>query len=258
VLPTVCRRSPLLVAFVLAIVACGDGPVTPPPTTAYTDAELRHFADLAFWNEGGAAEVTRRWIEPIRIRLEGGPTAVDEAVLAATLAEMTIAAREGLAVRMAAEDEVANLTIHYVARAQAEEIEPAIERWHIGYFRLWWRGDSSLARARIVLVSDEITGQTRDYIVRHEIMHAVGFMRHAPTDRGSIMYHSYSGTIRFSSLDVVVMEMLYRDDIPPGMPKAMALDLLRGIPASSRSLRSAAGGSHGPLASEGHGIAAGH
>jgi hypothetical protein len=258
-LPTAVRRSSILaLAAILAAASCGDGPVTPPATTAYTDAELRHFTELAFGTDPDASAIIRRWTAPIRVAFEGEPTSADESVLAATLGEIAGASRGRLELGMAADEEEPNMVIHVVPRAVAEEIEPDIERWHIGYFRVWWRGDGSFALARIVLVSDGISGQTRDYIIRHEVMHAVGFLRHAPLDRGSIMYESYSGTSRFSNLDVAVMEMLYRDDIVPGMPRSTALDLLRGLPAGSRSLGITIGGDDEQLISEGHGIAAGH
>jgi hypothetical protein len=258
-LPIASRRSPILaLAAILVTAACGDGPVTPPSTTAYTDAELRHFTELAFGTGADASEMVRKWTAPIRVAFEGEPTSADESVLAATLQEIAGASRGGLDLGMAAGGEEPNMVIHVVPRADAEEIEPDIERWHIGYFRVWWRGDGSFAQARIILVSDGISSQTRDYIIRHEVMHAVGFLRHAPLDRGSIMYESYSGTSRFSGLDMAVMEMLYRSDIAPGMPRGTALDLLRGLPAGNRSLGIFPGAGDERLASEGHGIAAGH
>jgi hypothetical protein len=258
-LPIASRRSLILaLAAILLTAACGDGPVTPPSTTAYTDAELRHFTELAFGSGPDASEMIRKWTAPIRIAFEGEPTSADESVLAATLQEIAGASRGGLTLGMAADEDERNMVIHVVPRAVAEELEPDIERWHIGYFRVWWRGDGSFAQARIILVSDGISSQTRDYIIRHEVMHAVGFLRHARLDRGSIMYESYSGTSRFSGLDVAVIEMLYRSDIAPGMPRGTALDLLRGIPTGSRSLGISTGAGDERLASEGHGIAAGH
>ena len=255
-LPTIARRSGIL-AFVLVFAACGDGPVTPPSTTAYTDAELRHFSDLVFGSDA-AAGVVRKWTAPIRVAFEGEPTAADGSVLAATLQEIADASRGGLDLGMAADGEEPNMVFHVVPRAVAEEIEPDIERWHIGYFRVWWRGDGSFARARIILVADGISSQTRGYIVRHEVMHAVGFMQHAPRDRGSIMYESWSGTSRFSGLDLAAMEMLYRSDVAPGMQSGTALALLRGLPAGSRSLGVPIDAGREALFTEGHGIAAGH
>jgi len=217
------RSAGLLLAL---LVACNDGP-TEPPGSRYTAAEIAHFGDVAFGSEQGAAEVLRRWGTPLTLRVLGRPTPADLAVLAEAAAE--VERSTGVPVRMAtpAEEATASVQAHFLSRAEAQQLQPELQRQHIGYFWVWWSGDV-IYRARLTFVVDEISERTRPYIIRHELMHSLGFLRHAH-DTGSLLYQPWRGTTAYSAADRAAMEMLYRRELRPGMQKAEALAVLQRL-----------------------------
>lgn len=208
--------------------ACDRGP-TEPPAPGYSAAEIAHFGDVAFGSEQGATEVVRRWSAPLTIRVYGRPTPADLAMLAAAAGEVEQSTGVGVRVAGAADEAAANVEAHFVSRAEAQQLQSEIQRQHIGFFWVWWSSDA-IYRARMIFVVDEISDRSRPYIVRHELMHSLGFLRHAQ-DTGSLLHQPWRGTTTaYSAADRAAMEMLYRREIRPGMPKAEALALLQRLP----------------------------
>lgn len=220
----------LVAAPILLLGAACDGP-TEPRVPAYAPAEITHFEKLATAPPSTSSGLpmvqppnVRKWAGRVRVAAAGSPTPDDLAVLTAAIEEIRAASGHHIEEESSG-SATANLVVHFVSRSEAERLEPDLQPFHVGYYRATLV-DFAIVFATVIVVSDEITAPTREYIVRHELMHAMGFPNHLADDPTSVMHQPWAGARRYSPLDGVALGMMYRADIKPGMEMDRAVRVL--------------------------------
>lgn len=234
-LPTDIQRTRRSCAYLVAVpvlllgTAC-DGP-TEPRVPAYAPAEITHFQQLATAPPSMSSGMpmvqpasVRKWGGRVRVAAAGSPTPEDLAVLAAAIDEIRTASGHSIEEESSGST-TANLVVHFVSRSEAERLEPELQPFHVGYYRTTLV-DFAIIFATVIVVSDEITAPTREYIVRHELMHAMGFPNHLADDPTSVMHQPWAGAQGYSPLDRVALGMMYRADIKAGMEMDQAVRVL--------------------------------
>ncbi|HEX9166065.1 MAG TPA: DUF2927 domain-containing protein [Gemmatimonadales bacterium] len=222
----------------LALLAagCSTGtPVTEPPlppgdpgesSAYYSEAELAVFATLAF--SGNTAARMRRWDQPIRIRIEGEYTPEDSAVVVEVAAKLSEAL---VTIPVSVVQGNATVELYFMPdtayyRLRGSACSPPGGVW--GYSCPTWDADRRYT-AVAVYVTSLRTAPIRRYLIHHELMHMVGFYDH-PANVASILSRpENTSQSTYLPLDYLLLEMMGREELRPGMLGDEALTILRGL-----------------------------
>jgi len=94
------------------------------------------------------------------------------------------------------------------------------EEWQRGFTRTVTSPGGSVRRADVVLHLDfQTSGGQKLWIVRHELMHALGVMHHPTATRDSVlnsMQEQHDKNSEFSDADILVLQTMYGPNASPG------------------------------------------
>lgn len=219
----------------LAAGCAGETPVTGPPSVPgnpvessayYSESELAVFATLAFG--GNTAVRMRRWDQPIRIRLEGEYTSEDSAVAVEVAAKLT----QGLVtIPVSVVEGSANVELYFMPdtayyRFRGATCSPPAFVWG---FSCPTADENRRYTSVAVYVSSLRSATIRRYLIHHELMHMAGFYDH-PANVASILSRpENTSQPTYLPLDYVLLEMMGREELRPGMLGDDVLGVLRGL-----------------------------
>lgn len=170
-----------------------------------------------------------KWVEPLRIQINGTPTARDWDVLrdiANELKELT-----GLDILFVTEaDGTHNIDMYFVTVSQFGNYERHYVPGNNGFFWLYWDYAYRLKYATI-LIDTGINDYERPRFIREELTQAMGLARDSYAYQDSIFYQDkfklkdQSVFTQYSPLDRDIIRLLYSSDIKPGMSSGEILRL---------------------------------
>jgi hypothetical protein len=190
------------------------------PLAHYSKLELQVFNELVFG--GNAFRTLRKWGDAITLQVSGDATAADRAIVDSVVAEMTALLRT---IPVSVVEHGGNVQVSFTPDAQFGALAggacaPPAGVW--GYSCPTSDAASRYTQA-IVYVSSTRSLDIRRYLIRHELMHMVGFYGH-PTGVPSVLNRPEQITLdHFLSLDLALMEMMGRPELSAGMRGAEAM-----------------------------------
>lgn len=203
--------------------AAAGGARTGDDPTRYSTLELSVFNDLVFG--GNAMRLLRKWDGPIRIQLSGDPTSADRAIVDTVAAELSSRLRT---TPVSIVEFGGNVQISFTPDAQFASLAggtcaPPAGVWG---FSCPVADTASRYTQTIVYVSSTRSLDIRRYLIRHELMHMIGFYSH-PTGVPSVLSRPENISLdRYLALDFALMEMMGRTELLPGMRGIDAMILL--------------------------------
>ena len=205
----------------------GPTAVVPDPirlVDRYSPADLAYFSEVALGAEyGSSSKIVRKWNDDIRVQVYGVPTAADMTALQSVLRDLR-AVMSGRSVEVVPEG--GNVEIHFAPEADFHTIDANYQPTNYGFFWVWWSRDHRLVRSRILISSTDISQSARSHLIREELTQSLGLMNDSWRYPESIYYQGWTRTTEYAPIDLVVIEMLYRDEIQPGMSGEQALAVL--------------------------------
>jgi hypothetical protein len=232
-------RSTALRPFALALglaAACAPAEFTEPPAPPrqeapdpspyYTETELRTFNTLVFY--GNPVVHLRKWDGPIRIRLSGRPTREDSAAVTDVAAQLSAAFRT---IPVTLVEEGANVDVMFMPDSAYHNLTGASCAPPGG---VWGMScPTSDADGRYLRVAVYVTSlqnvQYRRYLVFHELMHMAGFYDHPAAVPSILTRPEILSYQTFQALDLILLEMMGRPEIRPGMWGEEAMGILREL-----------------------------
>ncbi|MDJ0704083.1 MAG: DUF2927 domain-containing protein [Leptolyngbyaceae cyanobacterium MO_188.B28] len=192
----------------------GDSPEI--NSKGFTTEQIDYFFEVALGIEFGAnTSRVRKWEGPIRIRVHGRPTDADLIALQRVTEDIERLTR--LDIRLNASDP--NLEIYFVPESEFHRYEPNYRPLNYGFFWTWWN-NYTIEQARILISTVEVNQQERSHLLREELTQSLGLMADSNRYQDSIFYQGWTSTAEYSSLDRVLLQMLYLPRIRPGMTRA--------------------------------------
>lgn len=216
---------------IIGLAACGDatGPDIGPEIDGYTGEEIDYFAEIAFGAEfGGANARLRKWRQSIRIKTHGDPTAEDEATLTEVVEELDDLI--GVIQLELTDDDDGDIDIHFAPESEFSDILSDYIPTNYGFFWVWWNASSEIVRSVILITTEQVTQQERSHLIREELTQSLGLMRDSPRFSGSIFQQAWTATTEYAPIDRILIEMLYREELTPGMTRDAALSVLSDLP----------------------------
>jgi hypothetical protein len=198
-----------------------------PRPGGYMAEEIDYLQEIAFGFEyGSASEVIRKWLVNPRLQVFGNPGVEDLAVLADVVSDLN-ALMEGVQIEMVDSDPT--VEVHFAPVAQFPTILPSYVAGNLGFFSVWTGNDFWIDRSVVLLATDAVSQAGRTHLIREEVTQMLGLARDSYRYPESIFYQAWSTTDAYAPIDEVLIEMLYRPTLQPGMGYRRAVDLLRTL-----------------------------
>jgi hypothetical protein len=194
------------------------------PSASYTQEEIAYFIEVALGSEYGDSEQTvKKWAEDIRIEVLGEPAEEDLQTLHDVVVEIN-SLIDG--VKMVLVEQSPNVELHFAQEDEFGSIEPNYVQGNNGFFWSYWTANDELYESRILISTDEITQAERSHLIREEVTQVLGLMNDSDRYEESIFFEGWTETSSYSKLDKSVIEMLYREDVDPGMTAKEVIEVL--------------------------------
>ncbi len=197
------------------------------PARLYGRPALEYFQEIAGEAEfGGSGGTLHRWLEDLRIAVYGSPTDRDRRALDAVVSDLNEIIDTVKLTQVQADP---NVEIHFVPVDEFPAIEPNYVEGNLGYVYIWWDADEEIHRARILISTTGVTPSERAHLIREELTQSLGLLNDSWLYPDSIFYQGWTDTNRYTRLDRLVIEMLYRPEVSPGMTIEEAVSVLAGL-----------------------------
>lgn len=183
--------------------------------SVYSQDQIDYFFEIVLGTEyGGSEMVIRKWVDDIRIEINGTPTEEDLNTVEDVIDELNALIGEP-ELRM---DEVdSNLIIYFVPESEFEIYEPNYVPTNYGYFFALWNSKREIYHARVLISTEEITQQQRSHLIREELTQSLGLMQDSNKYSSSIFYQGISTITEYAEIDKIIIELLYKSEILPKM-----------------------------------------
>ena len=190
----------------------------------YTDKEIGYFTEIALGTEyGNNTQVIRKWDSDIRIKINGNPNEKDLQSLNQVISDINEIIGDKINVSIVSTNQ--NIDINFVPLTDFSICNAVSGNY--GYFNCKWRNDV-IYECDICIATDEtLLQEERSHMIREEITQSLGLMKDSLKYRDSIFYEGWTQTQRYSEIDRKMIEILYSDDIRPGMRKEEVEFILR-------------------------------
>lgn len=199
------------------------GPVPADTETDWQAAAVEYLSEIGFGVEyGSAAPVLHKWTQDVRIKVHGSPTEVDRQTIEQVVAELNSMVGE---INLELVDDAANLDVYFSPEYQFSDIEPTYVPTNLGFFRVWFDGEGSIKRGRVLIASDGATQVERIHLIREELTQSLGLFKDSWEYSDSIFYEGWTTTDKYGPLDEATIRLLYQPQLEPGMNRSQVRSL---------------------------------
>lgn len=206
----------LLLALLLALPGSALAEVFAPSDAAEAlQTALELCSTCAFAAEYGGEHSLMRWDGPIRIYLDGQPSAADRQTLADFILQLCYRVPTMPNVTIVDAPAAANVTIWYGPLNAMGQHVTNYQAGNWGYFTYWYsRG--RIVQAEIGIATDVTTQRDRNHLLQEELVGALGLTNDHDVFSDSILYQPWTTTQQLSEVDWLMLNMLYHPDVTPG------------------------------------------
>jgi hypothetical protein len=198
----------------------------------YSAEQIDYFLEVALGNEfGGGSARIKKWQGPIRIKVNGSPTAEDSRTLQQVINEINELANG--AVQLAVDDNNPNVQIYFVPESQFKRYEPNYRPRNLGFFWARWN-QNIIQNSNILITTTGVTQKERSHLIREELTQTLGLMKDSYRYRDSIFYQGWTDPTEYSEIDRAVVQMLYLPKIRPGMTRAEVVAAMQNLATTSK------------------------
>ncbi|MCD5325510.1 MULTISPECIES: DUF2927 domain-containing protein [Pontibacillus] len=190
----------------------------------YTDQSIEYFQEIAFGAEFNSdALPIRKWEINPRIQVHGSPTDEDMNAVKSTIEDVNTL-QSAIDVKLVDKD--ANINIYYVPIEEFGNYVDNPREGNWGLFYYSWEAGYKITNATILISTDKPSQEGKSHLVREEITQSLGLPRDSYSYPDSIFFQDYTTTQGFTDLDATLIQMLYEDEVEPGMAPDEAIDIL--------------------------------
>jgi DUF2927 family protein/fibronectin type III domain protein len=193
----------------------------------YTDTELSYFEDIAFGSEfGSTRDYVVKWTRS-RLRVSViGDSSLDLMALTEVLDEIT-----NITGILEFEYSSTNpdIEVFFAPLSMLPAYIPEYVEGNWGFFYINWDSTGQITHAKIAVATDVTSHQERQHLIREEVTQSLGLINDAWLYADSIFYQGWTATTAYAPIDRALIEMLYRNEVRPGMSQTQTLNLLSSL-----------------------------
>ena len=169
-----------------------------------------------------------RWENTIKIYVSGSPKQKDLDELNEFIMECATHCPNMPNIRIVNSESQANITIWY---GPLDELQYHCEYYvsgNWGAFSYWYDGSNHITKGEVVIASDVNTQDSRNHLLREELVGVFGLTNDHSVYSDSILYTEWTTTLELSDVDWLMLNMLYDPDLKTGMSAGEARRILEG------------------------------
>jgi len=194
------------------------------PLTTPADVESRvttcagfdYLTAIALGAEFGDSDsIVRKWVNDIRISVVGSPTPADLEGLDSPIADLNRLIDPISVLQVASGP--AELAVHFIPAAEFEQVLPQYVPGNEGFFWIFWNAANEMTRGTILVRTDGLDQIHRNHVMREELTQALGLSNDSFKYEDSIFQQAWTGTNSYAAIDEVIIALLYRPEVLPGM-----------------------------------------
>jgi len=181
----------------------------------YSQNEINYFTEIGFASD----ERIHKWKSSvIRVKIIGSYTSDDSNSLNSAINDINHGA-SGFQMTLDSQNNSVepDVEVYFIPRSQFNTYGMDLPE-SVGACEVWSDSEGNIQKAKIVIPSDPIYQEYRSRIIPHELGHSLGLMD-SYENKGSILYYRLQDRSKYANIDKVMLRILYRDDILPGMSK---------------------------------------
>ncbi len=190
----------------------------------YSDKEIEYFTEIALGTEyGNNVQVIRKWDSDIRIKINGNPREKDMEAVNQVISDINGIIGDKIFLTIVNTNE--NIKINFVPLSDFSicNAKPG----NYGYFNCRWRNNVIYECDICIATDDSLLQEERSHMIREELTQSLGLMKDSFKYRDSIFYEGWTQTLNYSEIDRKMIEILYSNDIRPGMSKVEVEGILK-------------------------------
>ncbi len=194
------------------------------------DEIFAYFEEVAlhaeFYDGETAPQELRRWKDEMVCKVVGSPTDEDYALLD-RLFDSLNAIPHFPGICFENEENEANITLHFEGgdaydRLAAEHVASATD----GFATCWYQPSEYLYFKAEIGIRSDISQTVRNSVILEELIQTFGLMNDSYLHDDSIFYQDYNEPQWPSDLDWILIELLYRPELAPGMTVEECRDIV--------------------------------
>jgi hypothetical protein len=223
----------LLFCFAAVLLSCSDDDEAFSGLTIDDRNVIEYFCDVALGVEfGGAAEVTRKWRDEMRIFVGGNttPALLDE--LASIITEVNTLATDGFQIRIVLDSLEMNYYIFFGPADTYAKIYPSqaglVEKnW--GLFNIFWDPSNQIYAGNMYVDIDRANDIEEKHLLREELTQSLGLAKDSRRYPESIFQTDWTTTNAYASIDKELIRLLYHPEMETGVVRSDAETLLAQV-----------------------------
>ena len=176
----------------------------------------------------GQGTLLTRWEDTIKIHVSGSPSQSDLSELDEFIMECATHCPNMPNIRLVDSENQANVTIWYGPLDQLQYHSEYYVEGNWGFFSYWYNGQYQMSRGEIVIATDVNTTDSKNHLLREELMGVFGLTNDQSVYSDSILYTEWTTTQELSDVDWLMLNMLYDPDLAAGMSAREARGILEG------------------------------
>jgi hypothetical protein len=203
------------------------GEQTQPVSKGYTQEQIDYFIEVALGSEFGDADPTlKKWAGDVRIKVFGSPTQEDLKTLRSVINEINSLAK---GVTLKIDNNNPHVKLYFVPESKFRQYEKNYSPTNLGFFWNYWNAKNIISSSNIMISTNQVTQTERSHLIREELTQSLGLMKDSYRYKDSIFYQGWTSTTKYAEIDKILIEILYRPEIRPGMTKTQVLQVLRTL-----------------------------
>ncbi|MCK4233937.1 DUF2927 domain-containing protein [candidate division WOR-3 bacterium] len=180
--------------------------------------------EIALGVEYGSSNRISKWSGTIHVKIKGTPTDEDISFLNSLMKELNKLTKNKINFKITEKEP--DMTIWFVPVDEMQKYEPNYVPNNWGFFYIWWNDSHEIYRANILIGTDKPDQKRRNHIIREEVTQSLGLCKDSMKYPDSIFYQGWTKTQEFADIDKKLIEILYSDDIRPGMTRSQVKKVL--------------------------------
>lgn len=206
---------------------------TSPVLTDFQKDIIAYFDKVALGFEfGGASEITRKWVDDMRIFVGGEQNQELKNELEKIVAELNELATDGFEVKVVQDSITSNFYLFLGPGEDYADLYPSQSdkiSGNFGLFSVFWDGNNNINRGHMYVDTHRAQGDAQKHLLREELTQSLGLARDAPDYQESIFQQDFTTTTSYATIDKYLIRLLYHPKMMSGLDEMKANDVLTEI-----------------------------
>ena len=181
---------------------------------------------------GEATQITRKWIQPMRVFVGGKPTEVHLTELDRVIEEINELSTDGFEISLVEDSLASNFYVFFGSHKAYQWMYPLLTDLienNVGLFSLDWDNNHNLHSGHMYVDTERVDVTAQLHIIREELTQSIGLGRDSYKYSLSIFQQRWSTVMEYTALDRDLIRVLYHPKMTTGYNETNVSRVLKEI-----------------------------